>query len=220
MKRLFVSITTLILMSISMTNLAQENPLPDDIHPDTLSRLPAVERESLDDYGKAVYDRVIGRDRAQPMTGPGGISMHIPPVADAMDILNKYLRYESVIGRRYIEVAILVAARAFDQQYEWASHEPTALEEGAPQAVIDAIKYNRPVTGLPEKEALIIQYGREIFQDHHLSAETWARAVDIFEQQGAFEIAAIMADYTLASIMLHAVNQQIPSDRTARMPVD
>jgi len=40
----------------------------------------------------------------------------MPKVAQAMDILNQYVRYDSVIGRRYIEVAILVAAREFDQQ--------------------------------------------------------------------------------------------------------
>jgi 4-carboxymuconolactone decarboxylase len=139
-------------------------------------------------------------------------------VAQAMDILNQYLRYDSVIGRRYIEVTILVAAREFDQQYEWTYHETAALSEGAPQMTIDAIKHNGALTALDAKDAVIIRYGREILRDHHLSAATWAEAEASFTRQGALEIAAIMGDYLLAAVLLHAVDQRLPADVKPLMP--
>ena len=193
---------------------------PADIDPVSLSRVPLAERSAMDAEGQAIYDKVAGIDRTTPLIGPAGVSLHMPKVAQAMDILNQYLRYDSIIGRRYIETAILVAAREFDQQYEWTFHEEAALTEGAPQATVDAIKFNRAVDGLEEKDRLIIQYGREIFRDHRLSPETWAAAVDAFTQQGALEIAAIMGDYLLAGVLLHAVDQQLPPDRPALMPED
>ena len=197
-----------------------ELTLPGDIDPISLSRLPVIQRKDMDEDGKRIYDMLAGDDGKAPLMGPGGVSLHSPKVAEAMHMLNQYLRYNSIIGRRYTEVVILVAARVFDQGYEWAAHEPIALDEGAPQAVIDTIKYNREVKGLSEQESLIIRYGREIFRQHSLSPELFAEAVELFGQKGAFEIAAIMGDYVMAGVMLHAVDQHIPADRKARLSVD
>ena len=142
----------------------------------------------------------------------------MPKVAQAMDILNQYLRYDSVIGRRYIEVAVIEAAREFDQQYEYTFHEKAALSEGAPQATVDAIKNNGPLAGLDAKDRVIIQYGREILREHHLSSATWAEAEKLFTQQGALEIGAIMGDYLLAAVLLHAVDQHLPANMPPLMP--
>ncbi|MBF8270430.1 MAG: hypothetical protein HW386_2139, partial [Gammaproteobacteria bacterium] len=38
--------------------------------------------------------------------------------------------------------------------------------------------------------------------------------------RGAFEIAAIMGDYVMAAIMLHAVDQQLAADRPALLPIN
>lgn len=208
-----------LLCTVSNQASAQAELAP-DIDPVSLARVPVVERAALSAEGQAVYDKVAGVDRTTPMIGPGGVSLHMPKVAQAMDILNQYLRYDSVIGRRYIETAILVAAREFDQQYEWTFHEGAALTEGAPQAVVDAIKFDRPADGLDAKDRLIIQYGREIFRAHKLSSATWAETVEVFTQQGALEIAAIMGDYLLAAVLLHAVDQQLPPDMAPLMPED
>jgi len=217
-KETFTLSLSAILLTIAMTATAQDS-LPPDVRADTLSRLTPAKREDLDEYGKSVWDRVLGPDNTGPFYGPTGFYFHMPRVADGMDLINNYLRYESVIGRGLIEVAICVLAREFDSQYEWASHAPIALDEGVPQEVIDVIAWNRPVDGLAPEYSLVIRYGREIFNDHKLSTETWAEAVSLFGQQGALEIGAIMADYAMAAVILHAVDQHIPPERTARMPV-
>jgi 4-carboxymuconolactone decarboxylase len=200
--------------------LAQSGTFPPDIDPVSHSRLPIVTRDQLNADDQRVYDMVVGPNASGPMRGPGGISLHSPKVAEAMHLFNQYVRYQSVLGRRYIEVAILVAAREFDQQYEWTMHEPAALNAGVPQAVIDAIKYDRDVAGLGAEDSLIIRYGREIFRDHRLSPELWAEAVQRFGRQGAFEIAALMGDYVMAGVMLHAVDQRLPPDRPPLLPIE
>ena len=209
-------VALLSMLAIGTPAMAQS--LPGDIDPLSLSRVPPVRRSDMNAEGQAIYDKVAGANRTAPMLGPGGVSLHMPKVAQAMDILNQYLRYDSIIGRRYIEVAILVAAREFDQQYEWTFHEKAALGEGAPQRTVDAIKHNGPLAALDVKDAVIIRYGREILRDHHLFAATWAEAEARFTRQGALEIAAIMGDYLLAAVLLHAVDQRLPADMKPLMP--
>jgi 4-carboxymuconolactone decarboxylase len=197
---------------------AQSPALPADIGADSLSRLPVVSRENLDADGKRIYDYIAGRGGTAPKTGPGGVSLYSPAAAEPIQMLNQVLR-RTVVGTKYFEVSALVAAREFDQQYEWSGHEPSAVRAGVDQAVIDAIKLDRDVAGLEEKSATIVQMGRQLFRgNHQLSPELWARAVRLFNPQGAIEITMIMGDYAMAAVMLNAVNQQLPPGRPPLLP--
>jgi hypothetical protein len=177
-----------------------------------------VARDGLDADGKRVYDYIAGRGGTPPKTGPGGVSLHSPAAAEAIQMLNQVLR-KTIIGTKYFEISALVGAREFDQQYEWSGHEPAALRAGVDQAAIDAIKFDRDVAGLEEKSAAVILMGRQLFRgNHQLSTELWARAVRLFGPQGALEISIVMGDYAMAAVMLNAVNQQLPPGRPALLP--
>jgi len=196
---------------------AQSSPLPADIHPESLSRLPPLQRDALDDEGKRVWDYIAG-PRGMGKSGPGAISMYSPKAAEPIQRLNQYLR-TTVVGGRYFELSALIAAREFDQQYEWSGHEPAGLRAGLEQSVIDVVKFNKDVAGLSEKDSTVIRLGRALFRDHKVSAELWAKTVELFGRQGALEIATIMGDYAMAAVMLTAVDQRLPPERKALLPV-
>lgn len=195
---------------------AAQSSLPADIHPESLSRLPPVQRESLDEEGKRIWDYISG-GRGMPRSGPAAVSMYSPKSAEPIQALNQYLR-KSVVGSRFFELSALIAAREFDQQYEWSGHEPAALRAGLEQSVIDVVKFNKDLTGLSEKDATVIRLGRALFRDHKVSPELWAKTVELFGRQGAVEITAIMGDYAMAAVMLTAANQQLPPDRKPLLP--
>jgi 4-carboxymuconolactone decarboxylase len=190
---------------------------PSDIHPESLSRLPPVQRAELDDEGKRIWDALSGANKAIPSTGPSAVTMHSPRAAEPIYALNQYLR-KTVAGARYFELAALIAAREFDQQYEWSAHEPAAIRAGAEQSVVDAIKFNRGLNGVPEKDAALIRLGRAIFRDHKVSSDVWARMERLFGRQGAVELTVVMADYAMAGFILTAVDQQLPPDRKPLLP--
>jgi 4-carboxymuconolactone decarboxylase len=190
---------------------------PSDIHPESLSRLPPVQRAELDDEGKRIWDALSGANKAIPRTGPSAVTMHSPRAAEPIYALNQYLR-KTVAGVRYFELAALIAAREFDQQYEWSAHEPAAIREGVEQSVVEAIKFNRGLNGVPEKDAALIRLGRAIFRDHKVSSEVWAQMERLFGRQGAVELTMVMADYAMAGFVLTAVDQQLPPDRKPLLP--
>ena len=190
---------------------------PSDIHPQSLSRLPPVQRADLDDEGKRIWDALSGANKAIPLTGPSAVTMHSPRAAEPIYALNQYLR-KTVAGARYFELAALIAAREFDQQYEWSAHEPAAIRAGVEQSVVDAVKFNRGLNGVPEKDAALIRLGRAIFRDHRVSSEVWAQMEKLFGRQGAVELTIVMADYAMAGFILTAVDQQLPADRKPLLP--
>lgn len=196
---------------------AAERALPPDVHPISLTRLPPLTREDLDDEGKAVYDRIVG-DGPPPKTGPVALSLYSPRIAQVFADLNGYLRYNGVLSPRHTEVAIVVATWEIAQQYEYSSHEPAALSYGAPQAVIDTIKFNREPLGLSPEETVIIKLGRAIMRDHKVEAALYAEAERLFGRRGIVELVTVMGDYVMVGMVMTAIDQQLPEDRPARLP--
>ena len=194
-----------------------QSRLPGDIHPQSLSRVPPVQRADLDAEGQRIYDALAGTGKVLAPTGPSAVTMHSPKAAEPIYALNQYLR-KTVAGARYFELAALIAAREFDQQYEWSAHEPAAIRAGVEQSVVDAVKFNRGLNGVPEKDAALIRLGRAIFRDHRVSSEVWAQMEKLFGRQGAVELTIVMADYAMAGFILTAVDQQLPPDRKPLLP--
>ncbi|HMI74990.1 MAG TPA: hypothetical protein VK495_09775, partial [Steroidobacteraceae bacterium] len=64
--------------------------------------------------------------RKAPVFGPFEPLMHSPEVMSQARAMGDYLRYKSAIGNTLSELAILVTAREWTQDYEWFVHYPIA----------------------------------------------------------------------------------------------
>ena len=113
----------------------------------------------------------------------------------------------SRIGPYEVSAQIGAGGMAFN----WNAHEGGARRANVDQRTIDAIKYNRGVEGLPEKDALAIRFGRALFRDHRVSPELYAQVVKAFGQQGMMELNATMGTYALVAMVMHGVDQQVPN---------
>jgi len=201
----------------TQTQAQSGRQLPPDVHPISLTRLPPLTRDDLDEEGQAVYDRIVG-DGPTPRTGPVALSLYSPPIAQVFSDLNGYLRYNGVLSPRHTEVAILVAAWEIEQQYEYSAHEPAALSYGAPQAVIDTIKYDREPVGLSPEETVIIKLGRAIMRDHKVDSMLYAEAEQLFGPRGIVEMVTVMGDYVMVGMIMTAIDQHLPEERPALLP--
>lgn len=194
--------------------------LPKDVYPDSGSRLPLIDRSALDDESKKAYDAVASNPNSLAgLRGPVGIRMYSAGIMRNRGGETAYLRYRSTISRKHAELIILVTARAFDAQFEWTYHEPPGLEAGLGEEVIDAVKYNRPLAGLPEQDAAIIQLGREILGKKTATSDTFAKAVQLFGRETVVEIVALYGASANTAILLHAFDQRLPPDQEPLLPI-
>jgi 4-carboxymuconolactone decarboxylase len=188
-----------------------KNSVPRDIDPVTLSRLPPVSVGDLDEEGKRL---LAARTNFTPGPGPNHITIYSPRERD----LGTPTGATSPVGARFFQLAVLIMAREIDQQYEWSAHEPAARRQGLEQPVIDVVKYNRDVTGLSDKDATLITFGRTLFREHGVSSTLWERMVSQFGRQHTVQLMMIMGDYFRVGFMLNAVDQQLPPGREALLP--
>jgi 4-carboxymuconolactone decarboxylase len=100
----------------------------------------------------------------------------------------------------------------------WGAHEPAALKLGIAQTVIDVVKYGRDVTGLDEKEAAIIRFGRQLLREKKMPSDLFAKTVELFGRQGTVELTALLGDYQLNGLLLKMADQHLPPDRKALLP--
>ncbi len=188
---------------------------PDDVYPDSRNRLPLIQRDDMDEQGQKAYDSAVSNPRSLAgLQGPAGIRLH-----SARSRESEYLRYESDLGRRLTELAILVTAREMDQQFEWTVHEGVALQEGLEPAIIDVVRLRQPLTGLGEKETAIIQLGREVFRNHRLSPDTFARALQLFGNKTLVDLVSLMGNYASTAVLLTTFDQQLPPGQKPLLPI-
>jgi len=179
--------------------------LPDDIHPDSRSRLPLKRNQQNAAAAPALYSRNI----APEGTGPGQIRSH----AGGQKSL------EASVGRPLMGLAILVSAREHDSQYDWTMNEVVALKDGLEPTVIDVVRLRKPVTGLGEKETAIIEFGRELFDKHMVSPQTYARALKIFGESDLVDLVDLMAQHASDATMLAAFDQHLPAGQKPLLPI-
>lgn len=192
----------LLIVCFSGLLFGQSPKLPPDIDPQSNSRLPLIRRDQLSDEDKKMFDDVAN-------TAPGRVSMYSPPLAEPIRTLNSRLR-ATVLGSQMFEICALVAAREFDDDFEWTGHEAGTKRAGVSEQTIRAIQFNRDLKDVPVKDALMIRFGRALFREHKVSPELYAEVVKTFGQQGMVEAAWIMGDYAMAAVALRAVDQRNP----------
>ena len=177
---------------------------PEDIHPDSRSRVPLRSPESRTSVS-VLYGRMLS---------PSGIG---PGVIRSYGAGQESL--EARVGRRLMQLAILVTARAHDSQYDWTINEPRALEAGLEAEVIDVVRHERPVTGLDATDAALIAFGRELFNDHNVGAETYARAEQTFGVQDLVDIVGLMGVHAADAAVVAAFDQRLPEGVQPLLPV-
>ena len=150
------------------------------------------------------------RTLAPPPTGPGSMGRFAAGLKSL----------EASQGKALIALAGLITARQNDQQYDWSMTELMALKDGLSPATIDAVRRNSRTAGLPDKEAILIQFGRELLGQHNVTAETYARAKTTFGQQDLSDfVVNVIAPHSREDVLLTVFDQQLPAGQKPLLPI-
>lgn len=147
------------------------------------------------------------------------IALHSPATAAGLGRIERYLFTESALSGRSAELLALITAREMNLAYEWSVREDAARAVGLEPAVIEVIRRNGPVDGLSRDDALLIDFGRQLFRARHVRSETFAALVDRLGRQGAFDAMMLLTYPAMAGVLQRAVDQQPPAGwDPARLP--
>ena len=127
-----------------------------------------------------------------------------PELMNRVSALGEYLRYRSALPPRLSELAILITAAHWRQQFEWDIHAPIASQAGVSQAVIDAIWAHIPPPGLDAEQQLLYELCVALHRDHAIGAELRARAQAVLGEQATMDAIAICGYYAMLAMILNS----------------
>jgi 4-carboxymuconolactone decarboxylase len=207
--------TALLLIAAgSVFIFGQTAQLPADVLADSLARLPYLQRANLDEANQKIFDVLPGRSADGKLGGPLAFAAYNPGVAKALFDLHNAAVAGS-LNAHVRELAILVACRETHYDLEWNAHEPSAVRAGVDAKVIDVVRKKSALTGIPDADAAVIRFGRQLYSDRKVDSATFAKIVELYGQRGAMDMVAIMNTYAVSGFYAIAVDEHSPAGKAS-----
>jgi 4-carboxymuconolactone decarboxylase len=185
-----------------------------DMKPD---RLPPIPKERWTEPQRNYAQEIVDGPRGA-LISPFVPLLRSPELMAHAQRMGEYLRYRSALGLRLSELAILITARQWSQQVEWAIHAPIAEREGVAPTTIAAIAEGRRPEDMPEDEAVVYAFSTELHHNRSVSDRTWADAMRLFGEQGTVDLIGINGYYALLSMVMNAARTAVPDSTAAPLP--
>lgn len=117
-------------------------------------RMPPIPFENLTSAQKSAF-LSFEKARGVPPFGPFVPLLRSPSLLSSTTPLGTFARYDSSLPPSISELIILITAREWTQQVEWAIHEPIAVRNGISTETVSAIANGRRPDNMdPRTEAV------------------------------------------------------------------
>lgn len=169
------------------------------ILPDRMPPIPAD--ELTDEQRKAVADITSGL-RGE-IRGPYWPILRSPGFLMSVHRVGEYTRYHCKLDHRINEMATLMGARAWTQQYAWNAHYGKAVKAGLAPATLDALAEGRRPANMQQDEAVLYDFVTEVLANKSVSDATYASAVAQFGEEGVIDILGIVGYYSMLAMIMN-----------------
>jgi len=171
------------------------------LQPKTFEQLTPEQQEQYQRIARTRQPRADGQ-----FGGPFDPWIRSPEVARRAMSLGNYIWERTSVGRRIVELAIIVTGRHWRSNVEWVAHARMAREQGVSDAVIQAVFEQRLPEHAPADEMLTIEVCRALHETQDLPLALYQRAVAQWGEQGLMDIIQTIGFYTFVSMTLNAFN--------------
>ena len=165
-------------------------------------RMPAIPPDKMTDAQKKVAAEIAAGPRGK-VEGPYWPILRSPGFAHSVQGVGAYFRYHCPLDRRINEMAALIAARSWSQQFEWDVHILQALGAGLKPAVAEAIAEGRRPEEMAEDEKILYDFLAELLANKGVSDPTYAKTVAKFGEPGVIDILGIAGYYTMLAMIMN-----------------
>jgi len=183
-------------------------PLSTAIAQDRLPAIPADKMTEVQKKTVAEYKQIRKTDLG---AGPFGVLLRVPDyVVPALEMRLHNLN-NSALSRKLTEMAILIAARNWTNNFEWNAHSTLAAQEKLSPAIVSAIAEGRRPGHMADDEEILYDFCTELLHNQSVSDATYARALAKFGEPGVVEAASLEGYYTFLSMVMNTARTALPA---------
>ena len=167
-----------------------------------MARIATItKREELAPENQHVFDSII--QSRGVVGGPWLALLHSPELAQRTQHLGSYVRFESILDHKVVELTALVSARELDSKHEWAAHVIHGQKAGISMETIRAVYEKKGTESFSSEDAQIVSFVREMIQTHRVSEPTFQAIYGRFGEKGMVELTATVGYYAMLACTLN-----------------
>src|SRR5215470_4183721 len=144
---------------------------------------------------REAYQGIVSGPR-KGAAGPFNALLRSPDVADRVQRMGEYVRFQTSIPAALNEMAILITGRFWGAQYEFWAHRRLARTAGLADAIIDAIAEGRRPATMSDDERVVYDFCTELFRDRAVSDAAFTAVRNRFGEQGVIDLIAASGYYS------------------------
>ena len=172
-------------------------------------RMPRIPEDKLTDAQKQAIAEIMAGPR-KAFIGPFVPMVRSPGLMRPVQKVGEYIRYTTKLDRRLGEMAALMAARYWTQQYEWHGHYPQAIKAGLKESIVVAIAEGRRPAGMAEDEEILYDFVMELFANKGVSDATYARTLAKFGDELLVDICGNVGYYVMIGMLMNVARTPVP----------
>jgi 4-carboxymuconolactone decarboxylase len=174
-----------------------------------IERLPWIPRENMNEAQRTAAE-VLGRVSGGTTSGPQSFLLRSPEMAHHLHNLIHYLLGKSPLARGLTELAILIQAKIWDQDYEWWAHHHLALRYGIDPSVPEDIRAGHRPLKMTPAEAAVFDFCMELSTARRVSDGTYAATLALLGEQALADLTVVCGVYTTISMILNVAEATAP----------
>jgi len=172
-------------------------------------RLPPMEMQAMNDAQRKAAEALIAGPR-KAVVGPFIALLRSPELLDRMQRVGEQLRFHNSIPQKLVELAILVTARHVDNEFEWVLHQALAVKEGVSRETIDAINSGQRPARMPDDEAAVHDFVRELLETNLVSDAAYERVLLRFGEQGVVDLTGTVGYFVAVCYVMNVAGTPPP----------
>lgn len=173
----------------------------DRMPPIAAENMNAAQKKAMADYKDL---------RKADLTGPPWTALlRVPDLIVPSLELRLHNQNNSALSHKLTEMAILIAARQWTNNFEWNAHSRLATTAGLSAPIIAAIADGRRPEKMAEDEDILYDFCTELLHNQSVSDATYGRAVAKFGEPGVVEAASLEGYYTYLSMVMNVARSPL-----------
>lgn len=175
----------------------------DRMPPIAPEKMTAAQKKAVADYKEL---------RKADLTGPPWtVLLRVPDLIVPSLELRMHNQTNSALNPRLNEMAILIAARQWTNNFEWNAHSRLAATAGLSVTIIEALADGRRPEKMGEDEEILYDFCTELLHNQSVSDATYARAAAKFGEAGVVEAASLEGYYSYLSMVMNTARSPLRS---------
>ncbi|MGZ8264514.1 MAG: carboxymuconolactone decarboxylase family protein [Burkholderiales bacterium] len=180
-------------------------------------RMPPIPAEKMTEAQKKIAADIAAGPRGK-VEGPYWPILRSPGFAGCIQKVGAYFRYDCGLDRKINEMAALMAARSWSQQFEWDVHILQALGAGLKPEIAQAVAEGHRPAGMAKDEETLWDFVAELLANKGVSDPTYERTVSVFGDEGVIDILGVVGYYTMLAMIMNVGRTALLDER--RFPID